>query len=195
MYQGDTQTLSVVVLPQEATNKNVSWSSSDSSILNVSAGGTLTAVGSGKAKAIVTSDDDPTVQAEVEVTCYQKVENILLDKTPVLTSATAEKFPQVTVQPNAFGVQLSYTSDDENIATVDETGNITFHQAGHVKITVRATDFGNNFVEQSKEYTSTLATIRVPCLSPKVTRWTTMSTAMVLLYPYRCFPHHKAPIS
>ncbi|HEX3029658.1 MAG TPA: Ig-like domain-containing protein, partial [Clostridia bacterium] len=56
------------VLPIDATNKAVVWSTSDSAIISVSQSGKVTAIKSGKAKIHVASAEDESIFAECEVT-------------------------------------------------------------------------------------------------------------------------------
>jgi uncharacterized protein YjdB len=66
--QGTSQTLSVIFSPQTATNKNVSWSSSNSGIVSVSSSGLITAVSGGTAViTVTTADGGHTAQCTVTV--------------------------------------------------------------------------------------------------------------------------------
>lgn len=53
---GEKQTLTATVLPAYATNKNVTWVSSDTSVATVE-NGVVTAVGKGTATITVTTED------------------------------------------------------------------------------------------------------------------------------------------
>lgn len=65
---GETGTLSATVSPSNATNKNVTWSSSNTAVASVS-GGTVTAVGAGQATITVkTADGGKTAACTVTVT-------------------------------------------------------------------------------------------------------------------------------
>ena len=57
MEIGDTKALTATVLPAEATNKNVTWKSSDDGVATVSAAGVVTAVAAGTATITVTTAD------------------------------------------------------------------------------------------------------------------------------------------
>jgi hypothetical protein len=57
LNKGDTETLVATVLPSDASNKNVTWSSSNDSVATVSSNGLVTAVGVGNATVTVTTDD------------------------------------------------------------------------------------------------------------------------------------------
>ena len=54
---GGSATLSASVLPSDAINKNVIWTSSDDSVLTVDANGKVTAVTSGIATVTVTTEE------------------------------------------------------------------------------------------------------------------------------------------
>ena len=56
LYTGKTATLTATVTPENATNKNVTWSTSDASIATVT-DGVVTAVGEGTATITVTTED------------------------------------------------------------------------------------------------------------------------------------------
>ena len=54
---GDSDTLTATVLPESATDKSVTWNSSNSSVATVDNNGKVTAVGSGSAKITVKTND------------------------------------------------------------------------------------------------------------------------------------------
>ena len=64
----DNETLTATVLPENATNKTVTWGSSDTSVAAVDANGKITAVGLGNATITVTTNDgNKTATCEVNV--------------------------------------------------------------------------------------------------------------------------------
>ncbi|URZ14617.1 Ig-like domain-containing protein [Clostridium felsineum] len=83
---GDTDTLSASFNPDNTTNKNIAWSSSDSNIVSIDKNGKITAVAAGNATVTATSEDgketascNVTVKAstkEPEVTYQTHVQNI-----------------------------------------------------------------------------------------------------------------------
>ncbi len=66
---GEEATLVATVLPEDATDKSVTWSSSDPKVAKVDANGKVTGVGDGEATITVTSNSDNTVYE----TCSVKV--------------------------------------------------------------------------------------------------------------------------
>ena len=67
MTVGDSKTLTATVEPDTATNKDVTWSSSDDSVATV-ADGAVTAVAAGSATITAISVDDPDIKATCAVT-------------------------------------------------------------------------------------------------------------------------------
>jgi uncharacterized protein YjdB len=99
---GDEYTLEAVILPDNATDKSVVWSTTDSAIVSVN-DGVITALAAGTATITVTSVDDSNVQATCEVTVLEQsgITTIFADKQQsyriytlsgilVKTNATAE---------------------------------------------------------------------------------------------------------
>ena len=65
---GQTASLTATVNPDNAANKNITWSSSDSSIATVNANGTVTAIANGTADITATAADGSGVSAKCSVT-------------------------------------------------------------------------------------------------------------------------------
>ena len=66
--KGQTASLTATVTPDNAANKNITWSSSDSSIATVNANGTVTAIADGTADITATAADGSGVSAKCSVT-------------------------------------------------------------------------------------------------------------------------------
>lgn len=131
---GTAFALKATVLPADATNKAVSWSSSDSSVARVSTSGVVTLLSAGTAKITVkTADGGLTATCTVTVT--QPVKEIQL-KSSMHTFYNAEFTVNATVLPkNATDKTLLWTSSDESILTVDENGNVKVTGTGTAQLT------------------------------------------------------------
>ena len=144
LYNGKSTSLTATVLPSNASNKSVTWTSSDEGVATVSGSGTsVTVKGISRGNVTITATSvDGEITASCNVTVNQYVQSITLDKTsitmyvgddPVLLSATIS--PE-----NASDKSVSWTSSKTSVATVDEDGKVTAVANGTATITAKAMD-------------------------------------------------------
>lgn len=155
MYRGETQRLSVRVIPHEAANTLVHFTSSNSDVLTVSADGEVVCHGAGVATITAISDDNPSVTDEIIVHCHEPLVNIGVQVSSVVTAELTSRFPALTVYPADATYSVAYTVSDGSIASVDESGLITFAKAGFVTVTATATDDRDHSASVSVNYTCT----------------------------------------
>ncbi|WCN39674.1 cadherin-like beta sandwich domain-containing protein [Aneurinibacillus uraniidurans] len=142
---GATGTLTAAVLPANATNKKIIWSSSDQSVATV-LGGVVTPLQKGTTTITVTSESDPTKQATCLVTVEEStttpdtiaVTGVSLDQSSLtLTKGGATGTLTAAVRPaDATNKKVLWSSSDPNVAAVDENGIITPVEVGTTTITV-----------------------------------------------------------
>ena len=141
LIEGDSETLTATVYPDNATNKNVSWKSSDESVAAVS-NGTVTALKAGTATITVTTEDGgktATCQVTVNARIYN-VESVSLDKTNItLIEGDSETLTATVYPDNATNKNVSWKSSDESVAAVSN-GTVTALKAGTATITVTTED-------------------------------------------------------
>ncbi len=156
LYRGDDPfRLSVEVLPEGATDKRVTWSSSAPEILSVTQSGEVKCLGKGTATVTVASVEDPAIAATMEFTCHIPLRSISAETTPVETAKERAQFPAISPVPEDATYALEYASSDRSVATVDQTGAIVFHSAGPVTITATAADGRGNTDSVSVRYVCT----------------------------------------
>ena len=155
--KGSTAKLTATVLPESASNKKVSWESSDEAVVKVSAG-QLTASGCGTCIITCRSTDGSEVYASCEVEVYQPVSSIKLDQTTLNAYIGMEPVQIVaTIAPDdATDQTLVWSSSDPSVATVDENGFVTAVAGGTCEIECKACDGSDKSVK---------ATILVPSIS------------------------------
>jgi uncharacterized protein YjdB len=134
-----TLTLTATVAPDNATNKSVTWSSSDEAVATV-VDGVVTAKGAGSATITVTSVADNSKSASVTVTVNAAtiaVEGVTLSPSDPQTLAVDGTLTlTATVAPdNATDKAVTWSSSDEAVATVVD-GVVTAKGAGSATITV-----------------------------------------------------------
>ena len=136
MTEGDTQTLTATVKPDNATDKTVTWSTSSASIATVDNNGKVTAVKEGTATITAKAGDK---SATCKVTVNKKiipVSSVSLDKTELTLKAGATETLTATVNPdNATNKKVSWSSSNTSIAKVDSYGKVTAVKEGTATIT------------------------------------------------------------
>ncbi len=137
--KGEIISLNTKVVPEGATDKSITFSSSDSKVLEVSSSGKVTGIRSGK--ATITARANNGVNAKIEITVYSPVTDILLSTDNVRVQKDSSFKINAEVLPDdADNKNIEYKSENELIAKVDNTGNITGISEGNTKIIVSAED-------------------------------------------------------
>ena len=145
---GETTQLSVVVKPDNATNKKVEYSTTNANVATVDANGLVKAVGEGRAYIYAKSADGPSdsVYVYVRKAAPQppkevKVTNVSVNRR-YLTLEEGENYTlTATVSPaDATNKTVNYSSSDSRVATVDANGNITAVKAGSAYIYAKSVD-------------------------------------------------------
>ena len=140
---GDECVLTATVTPEDATNRNVSWMSSDDAIASV-ANGKVKALTVGKAKITVETEDGGKT-AECSVNVVEKtyaVESVSLNRDEIsLVEGESETLTAKVLPENATNKNISWSVADDKIATVDD-GKVTAVKAGETKVTVTTEDGG-----------------------------------------------------
>ena len=144
LTEGDKETLTATVLPDNATDKTVEWSTSNSSVATVSSG-TVTAIKAGTTTITVkTKDGGKTATCAVTVNAKViPVSDVTLNKTELTLTEGESETLTATVKPdNATDKTLSWSSSDATVASVDDNGKVTALKAGTATITVKTKDGG-----------------------------------------------------
>lgn len=133
---GSTQAVSCTIVPEDATDKTVTWESSNTAVATVNNMGVISAIGAGTCTITAKCGE---AEASLTVTVAKPVEQVVLNKTDV-TIKEEETFSfTCTIVPNdASSKNVTWQSSDNSIATVDATGTITGIKAGTCTITASA---------------------------------------------------------
>ena len=131
--------LTATIMPTNATNKEVIWDSSDPSVATVDSNGNVKGVSAGKSVITVTTvDGNNTSTCMVEVTNQEvKVTGVNLDKSEINIEAGANETLAATIAPiDATNKNVTWSSSNTDVATVDSNGNVKGVNAGKSVITV-----------------------------------------------------------
>ena len=135
---GLTGSLVATVTPSNATDKTVTWSSSNNSVATVQ-GGTVTGVAEGTATITATAGGkSATCQVTVTKTVIP-VSSIEVDKGNLVVYEGRSEQLSATVKPdNATDKTIKWSSSDETVATVDKNGVVTGIKDGYATITAES---------------------------------------------------------
>ena len=121
---GEMVTIKATVLPEDATDKTLSWTSSDPSVAKVEEG-EITALKLGTAE-ITAKAGDKTASCRVTVE-PTPVASVTLDKANVTLKVGGKTTLQATVGPeDATDKTLSWTSSDPSVAKVEDCHLYTY---------------------------------------------------------------------
>ncbi|MBX4268101.1 Ig-like domain-containing protein [Clostridium estertheticum] len=149
---GDTPiTISAKIMPDNLSMKSITWTSSNYGIANVDSNGRVTPMSGGSAVITATSTYDKTKKA----TCNVTVNGLITDTKVHATGITLNEHNKhlignipFTLKPvispsNAVNKAVTWSSSNENVATVSATGVVTPIAEGITLIVVTTVDRGN----------------------------------------------------
>lgn len=135
---GETLQLTATIYPDSATNKTVTWKSSDKTVATVDESGLVTAVGNGTANITATTED-----GNFKATCQVTVEipelTLSLDKSELTLTQTEEQ-QKLTATVSDPEEKVTWLSSDPFVATVTRDGTVTAIANGTATITASAGD-------------------------------------------------------
>ncbi len=136
MTTGYTAVLNATVMPEDASDKNLTWASSNTSVVTVN-NGVVTAVKAGSAIITVTTSNGKSATCSVIVTdTVVDVTGVWLNKTSLALTVGDSSTLSATVLPsNASDKNVTWKSSNTNVATVSN-GKVTAVGAGSATITV-----------------------------------------------------------
>ena len=151
IYAGETRQLTAVVYPESATNKTVTWESSNPSVVTVDVNGLLTAHQAGYADIKALANDGSGVFATTRIyvavtpvesiTIYANGSNELKDGETLQLTATVS--PETATDKT-----VTWESSNQNVATVSNDGLVTAHSTiGSARITATANNGITGFID------------------------------------------------
>ena len=131
------------ITPADAYNQQLTWTSSDESIVKVDENGHVTAMSGGKA-IISVSTNDPSLKqqktAKCQITVLEAVSSVSISTSSITLGKGSTEKLSVTIYPEtATKKDLIWSSSDESIATVSK-GIIKALHTGNCTITCTAAD-------------------------------------------------------
>lgn len=147
LEKGKSILLKGTVLPEDTTNKTLTWTSSDKKVVSVSAG-KITAVGIGTANVTCKTHNGKTASCKITVFCYP--EQIKLNNTTVsLGIGESYQLNAEALPSNARNRAASWRTSDSRILRVTQSGKVSSVGKGTAWITARTA----NGIERSCKIT------------------------------------------
>ena len=140
---GDSKKIEYEVLPKDATNKKVSFSTSNKSIIGFNQDGSIVAVNAGDATITLKSNNDVVTTINVKVKNKTiNVSKVTLNKKSLSLEIGKSATLTAKVSPtNATNKNVTWETSNEKVATVSN-GKITAKKKGTATITVKTADGG-----------------------------------------------------
>jgi len=141
---GTDATLKATVTPEDATNKSVLWSSSNTAVATVSSSGKVSGLTVGTSTVTVTTVDGAktaTCAVTVEIAVIP-VTGVTVEPTALLLGVGAKSTLTASVIPSsATNKDVTWSSSNQSVATVNSaTGEVTGVAAGTATITASTVD-------------------------------------------------------
>jgi uncharacterized protein YjdB len=141
LMAGKTEKLKLSVLPANASNKQVTWTSSNTAVATVSSSGQVMAIKAGTAVIKATAKDGSGKYAQCKVTVKQAAAEVKLSKaSAVLTVGKTETLSVLVLPANASNKQVIWTSSNAAVATVNSSGVVKGIKVGTAVIKATAKD-------------------------------------------------------
>ena len=136
---GETYELTATITPSNASDKEVTWTSDDTSICTVNEEGEIKGI-KGGATLIKCVSEDGDFMAYSMVTVIEKVTTITLPETAEVGVGKKLKLNAVVSGNTATNKKLKWKSSKTSVCKVSKSGTVTGIKAGKARIWAKATD-------------------------------------------------------
>lgn len=141
--QGSTKETAILIYPELASNKNVTYKSSDESICTIDEAGVITGVHYGYTTVMVTTEDGGKVaMMNVRVKADVPYSVTLSHSELTLVEGSVFQLDAVVDAPVAVNKDVTYDTSDPSIVKVDASGKLTAISEGTATITVTTVSGG-----------------------------------------------------
>lgn len=144
MYAGDSHTLAATVLPSNATDKSLKWSSSNSSVATVDANGLVKAVGYGKATITVACASNSALKATCEVNVYARCTGVQISATTQqLYVGDSFMLTANTLPLSTSDGKIEWSISNEKVVKRNADGTVVAVGVGTADVVAKSVDGGH----------------------------------------------------
>lgn len=148
----ETERLTVSFYPSNATDQEITWSSSSSSVASVSSSGTVTANKEGTATITAKTSNGKTATCRVTVNPPVEVSSVTVSPGYTTLKVGETESLSCTVRPsNAYDKSITWSSSDTSVATVSSSGVVTAKGAGTARITAKSSNGKSDYCSVTVE--------------------------------------------
>ena len=145
--KGDTKKLNVKITPEEAKGLEVAYTSSNPNVVTVDNNGNIKGISSGEA-VITVKAKNSNAQAQINIKVYSKVTGIVVNENDVSIQIGDSFKLKAEVEPDdADNKEISYISENTDIAIVEEDGTIIGKKEGKTKIIISSKENPSIYTE------------------------------------------------
>ena len=138
---GKSINLSAVCTPEDATNRRVSFSSTDVGVAKIAGEASLRGVQRGECELVVASVQNPEITQVFHVVVIDPVKKITIEAPSKTIFAGESMGLDAICAPDTASIKkVTWSSRQPAVATVDENGTVTGLKKGSVSIEAKATD-------------------------------------------------------
>lgn len=132
---GGTVSLTPAFVPDNATRKQVTWSTTTDKIISVDENGVVTGLKKGSGRVNVVAADGSNIRASININVTQGAQEISLDKTELTVDVKKTAMLKAKVLPaDTNNKKVIWSSSDESVATVNNAGRVTGVALGQCEI-------------------------------------------------------------
>lgn len=171
LLKGTTYALQPQVVPENATDKSLSYQSTNTQVITVTENGIIEAKGAGRANVIITSVSTPAVSVVVQCTVTEPSVDIpvtaiaVTNKPTKMTAGEVFRLAVNILPENATDKTLVYRSSDASIVTISSLGVVTALSQGSATITVSAYSDPTIYDELQLEILSAVSSTEITAIA------------------------------
>ena len=184
LNEGETVQLKATVIPDNAVNKGIIWSSGNENVATVDENGLVKAISKGTARIYAATAEGTGIYAYCDVSVKKAISSITFNYSDLTLFIGRQKTLIPTILPsNADNKDLVWSSSNESIATVSQDGVVTGISRGSVIITATAKDGNGVSGECPILVTQPVTEIQLERSEYKLRRGTTISQLVKAVLP------------
>ncbi len=139
VYLNDTLQLTAQVLPSEAYNKDVIFTSDNEDVANVDTNGVVTGLTVGYATIKATSVDGQFTD-EINLSVIKPVSALIVEEKEVITSSQNVQLQYLIEPEDATNKNVTFAVDNPEVAEVNHLGMLHFKKQGEVNVSIVTED-------------------------------------------------------